>query len=110
MSKQFTHRNEGFICGNCGATVPDAQGTCRNHCTQCLCSLHVDVFPGDRASTCAGKMRPVDVFLQRGSLAGLVHECETCGYTGRNKLAPDDDRDAVMAVMASAATAKMKKR
>ena len=31
----------------------------RDHCPFCLCSLHLDVNPGDRASDCGGIMEPL---------------------------------------------------
>ena len=48
--------SEVFTCKNCGrVVVPEGAGsTHRNHCPNCLCSLHVDEEPGDRASSCGG--------------------------------------------------------
>lgn len=48
--------NEVFTCKNCGrVVVPEGAGsTHRNHCPNCLCSLHVDEEPGDRAPACGG--------------------------------------------------------
>lgn len=50
--------SEVFTCKNCGrVVVPEGAGsTHRNHCPNCLCSLHVDEEPGDRASACGGLM------------------------------------------------------
>lgn len=47
---------EGFPCKVCGRPVtPAGAGSDhRNHCPNCLSSLHVDVEPGDRASDCGG--------------------------------------------------------
>lgn len=93
--KNFIHNNEGFICKKCGKTVPPLPRGCRNHCTHCLYSLHVDNFvPGDRQSTCLHLMKPLR--LEPGSRKGhlgqdLVHECEQCGKQIKNILAEDDN-------------------
>ena len=95
----FTVMNEGFQCRNCGATVPPQKGSCRNHCTQCLHSLHVDAeYPGDRASTCHGLMKPIGL-TQSGKKGYIVlHECTKCGVKIRNKVAADDSMDVVIAL------------
>ena len=48
--------NETFVCKVCGRTVvPQGAGSDhRNHCPNCLSSLHVDIEPGDRAADCGG--------------------------------------------------------
>ena len=48
--------HDSFICRVCGRlVVPEGAGSGhRNHCPNCLHSLHVDVEPGDRASECGG--------------------------------------------------------
>lgn len=60
---QFTesyYRNhlcsEVFTCRVCGRkVVPGGAGSDhRNHCPNCLSSLHVDNEPGDRAADCGG--------------------------------------------------------
>ena len=88
----FTVRNEGFQCQKCGTTVPPQKGSCRNHCTECLYSLHVDeTYPGDRASTCLALMKPIGV-TQSGKKGWiLLHECTKCGVIIRNKMADDDN-------------------
>ena len=59
---------EGFTCKVCGRPVtPAGAGSDhRNHCPNCLSSLHVDVEPGDRASDCGGIMDPVAVWVRSG--------------------------------------------
>ena len=51
---------EAFTCKNCGRlVVPAGAGSDhRNHCPNCLYSLHVDIEPGDRESDCGGIMDP----------------------------------------------------
>lgn len=93
----FTVINEGFQCRNCGTLVPAQKGSCRNHCTECLHSLHVDAkYPGDRASPCKGLMKPIGI-TQSGKKGYIVlHECAKCGVKIRNKIAPDDNMNAVI--------------
>lgn len=91
--KRFTKNDSGFICKNCGAGVTPLGYTSRNHCPKCLCSLHLDVNPGDRASDCGGIMDPVtaEPDNKRGGFV-ITHKCRECGALRRNKAADDDDR------------------
>ncbi len=90
--------NEGFICENCGMQVPPAFKTCRNHCPQCLYSLHVDGdVPGDRASDCHGLMEPI-ALEQSSKGYMIVHRCTSCGITRRNQVLDDDAWDQVIAL------------
>lgn len=98
--------NNAFACDHCGAPVqPLRNGSVRNHCPACLHSKHVDVLPGDRASTCHGLMVPVGV-EQSGKKGWIVvHRCARCGYEGRNRAALDDpgqpdDWDVLVALSA----------
>lgn len=92
----FIRVRENFICGHCGVTVIGNGYT--NHCSACLWSRHVDVEPGDRAAHCGGLMRPVAVEIEKGETI-LTHRCEVCGHTKRNRLADNDNREVVYAVM-----------
>lgn len=90
--KNFLHRNEGFVCLQCGFENPPQEGSCRNHCTQCLYSRHVDdQTPGDRASTCKGLMEPIGLDVPKKGEQMIRHRCLTCGKEMRNKVAKDDD-------------------
>ena len=104
-SKRFQKNDSGFVCQNCGADVLPLGYTSRNHCPFCLCSLHVDVLPGDRANPCGGILRPIraDVDPKRGYV--LVHRCEKCGGISRNRAATDakiqpDDLELVIRLTA----------
>ncbi|GAA5501989.1 hypothetical protein Dxin01_01728 [Deinococcus xinjiangensis] len=96
--------NNAFTCEHCGADVlPLQNGSVRNHCPVCLHSKHVDIQPGDRASTCLGDMEPVG--LEQSGKKGwvILHRCTQCGFVGRNKAALDDpqqpdDWDAMIAL------------
>ena len=80
--------NRGFICINCGAAVRAlSNGSYRNHCPQCLCSLHVDTIPGDRESRCRGIMRAVALAYRGKTGWQLVHRCERCGAYAANRVA-----------------------
>ena len=83
--------NTGFICINCGATVlPLTNGSYRNHCPCCLCSLHIDCMPGDRANDCFGLMKPVGFRNHSKKGWQITHHCEKCGMKKVNRTAPDD--------------------
>ena len=100
MSRRFTVINESFICKNCGQNVnPHQGGSCRNHCSHCLVSLHVDVNPGDRAAGCEGLMKPIKIELKSGK--SIIHfECLKCGFQGKNKVAEDDNFGTQLSIMA----------
>ncbi|QDP97220.1 RNHCP domain-containing protein [Microlunatus elymi] len=83
--------NQPFMCAHCGERVDRLRnGSFRNHCADCLWSLHVDDRPGDRASTCGGLMAPVRLVQPRGKGLAIVHVCTVCGHESRNRLAVDD--------------------
>lgn len=87
--------NEIFVCTGCGKTVPLAQGTCRNHCSWCFTSLHVDGdIPGDRATHCHGVMLPTMYERKNGTIK-ICFQCLKCGKIHRNKKADDDDLSAL---------------
>ncbi|MGE3278224.1 MAG: RNHCP domain-containing protein [Candidatus Altimarinota bacterium] len=101
--KNFFHRNEGFVCLHCGAENPPQDGSCRNHCTRCLYSRHVDdEVPGDRASTCKALMSPAELDSNGKKGLMIVHQCVRCRKRMKNKVAEDDDRDAVIGLGLSA--------
>ena len=91
--------NTGFICTNCGSEIPPlTNGSYRNHCNNCLYSLHVDNVPGDRASNCLGLLYPVGIKYNGKKGYQIIHRCKKCGAEKTNRTAPDD-MDAVIALM-----------
>lgn len=90
VSKEDAH---GFICKHCGNSVSAAQaGTQhRNHCPQCLFSLHLDNHPGDRAAQCRGMMEPIGVWVRKGGEWAVIHRCHSCGTLSSNRIAADDN-------------------
>jgi hypothetical protein len=86
----FTKINESFACAHCGHAVPKSESTCRDHCSQCLYSLHVDVNPGDRAANCGGLLKPV-AWSQHKKKGYMIHYvCEKCGEKRVNKFLDHD--------------------
>ncbi len=84
---------ESFTCKVCGWLVtPEQAGTGhRNHCPNCLSSLHVDIEPGDRSSDCGSVMEPVAVWVRKGGEWAIVHRCRRCGALSSNRVAADDN-------------------
>lgn len=90
-TRKFTVRNESFRCIHCGTEVqPSAAGGCRNHCPNCFFSVHLDIFPGDRAADCHGILEPIRIEIHSKKGYMVVHRCQTCGHLTRNKLALED--------------------
>ena len=101
--------NDSFTCKVCGrlCTPQNAGSDHRNHCPNCLSSLHVDLEPGDRASDCGGIMdlvavwvrkggewairEPVAVWVRRGGEWAIIHRCKRCGALSSNRVAADDN-------------------
>ena len=97
----FITKNDGFVCEFCHEINPPAHATCRDHCRKCLLGKHVDAdSPGDRASGCQGKMLPIAVLPgTKKTDHVLLYKCVACGLERKNRAAPDDDLEAILAVM-----------
>jgi hypothetical protein len=106
------HTSEGFVCLYCRNIVSAEQaltgGHNRNHCPYCLSSRHLDLYQaGDRLSACRGRMQAIGLTLKhrpskyaaekQGELM-LIHQCEECGKVSINRIAADDDDEAIVAV------------
>ena len=79
--------NDTFTCKVCGrvCTPQNAGSDHRNHCPNCLSSLHVDEDPGDRVSDCGGIMEPVAVWYVRaasGPSSTAANAAESSAPTG----------------------------
>ena len=98
MSKVFTKNDNGFVCENCGKIVTPLGYTSRNHCPYCLCSLHVDVNPGDRQNTCLGLQKPIAIEQSNKKGYVIIYKCLKCGKITRNKSALDDDFNIILKV------------
>jgi len=98
---KFTMIDEDFICNNCGENVKALGYTARDHCPNCLTSLHIDNNPGDRANSCHGKLVPIGIELGKKDTKKIVYKCEKCGIIKRNKAANDDNMDLILEIMSN---------
>ena len=83
--------HDSFTCRVCGCDH-------RNHCPNCLHSLHVDVEPGDRASDCGGIMEPIAVWVRKNGEWAVIHRCRRCGGLSSNRVAADDNPMKLMSI------------
>ena len=86
-------RGARFVCAHCGReTAREGAGSAhRNHCPNCLRSLHLDDRPGDRSARCGGVMDPVAVWVRNGGEWAVIHRCRRCGTLRSNRIAADDN-------------------
>lgn len=96
--KNFTKNDEGFICINCGKKVEPLNYTSRDHCPYCLCSIHIDINPGDRLNNCLGILKPVDLEFTQNKGYVIVYKCSKCGKLHKNKVSKDDDKKVILKV------------
>ncbi len=104
--KLYDQRDHGrpaegpFTCTHCGRLVlPQGAGTQhRNHCPNCLYSLHLDVEPGDRAADCGGQMEPIAVWVRGKGEWAILHRCKRCGALSSNRVAADDHPLLLMSI------------
>lgn len=91
---------ESFTCKLCGRlmTPEGASSDHRNHCSNCLTSLHVDNEPGDRESDCGGLMEPVGVWVRKSGEWAIIHRCKRCGKLSSNRVAADDNPMKLMSI------------
>lgn len=89
-----------FTCKICGRLVtPGESGSDhRNHCPNCLSSLHLDDEPGDRAADCGGLMDPVAVWVRKNGEWAVIHRCRRCGVLHSNRVAADDNPMKLMSI------------
>lgn len=96
--KRFTMMDEEFICENCGKKVSKLNYTARDHCPFCLYSKHVDILPGDRANSCHGLLKPIDIEKFKNTYK-IIYQCEKCKQTHKNIMAIDDNYDEILEIM-----------
>lgn len=89
-----------FQCKVCGREVVpiNAGSEHRNHCPNCLASLHLDIEPGDREADCGGIMDPVAVWVRKGGEWAIIHRCRRCGGLSSNRVAADDNPMKLMSI------------
>jgi hypothetical protein len=93
------HRSDDFRCVGCRLEVSlDAPGSAhRNHCPNCLASLHVDHrTPGDRAADCRGRMEALSLTTRSDGEWMIIHQCLSCEGLSANRIAGDDNALALM--------------
>ena len=95
----FIKNDNGFVCQNCGEIVNPLGYTSRDHCPNCLCSIHVDIEPGDRQNTCKGLLVPIDAQTNGKKGYVITYKCEKCGENHKNKVAVDDNFDTILKIM-----------
>lgn len=93
-------QDETFTCKVCGKKVSLSEmgSRYRNHCPDCLSSVHLDIIPGDRKSTCKGIMEPVGVWVRKGGEWAIIHRCKECGALSSNRIASDDNPLKLMTI------------
>ena len=91
---------DSFTCKNCGWPIVSngAGSNHRNHCPNCLCSVHVDNKPGDRDSGCGATMDPIGAWVRKDGEWALIHRCRYCGSMSSNRIAADDNPMKLMAI------------
>ena len=91
---------ENFVCKSCGSLiVPNGAGSDhRNHCPNCLSSVHVDNLPGDRAANCSGIMEAIGVWVRKNGEWAIIHRCNRCGHLSSNRIAADDNPVKLMSI------------
>ena len=88
-------RDENFICVNCGKEVNKLNTTARDHCNNCLYSVHVDINPGDRKNPCKGLLEPIGIEKYRDTYK-IIYKCQLCGMIHKNIMASDDNMDKII--------------
>lgn len=93
--KRFNMKDESFVCKNCKNLVKKLEYSARDHCPNCLYSMHVDVNPGDRLNTCMGLLKPIGIEKYRDTYK-IIYKCLKCGEIHKNIMANDDNMDLII--------------
>ena len=93
--KRFNMKDESFICKNCKNLVKKLEYSARDHCPNCLYSMHVDINPGDRLNTCMGLLKPIGIEKYRDTYK-IIYKCLKCGEIHKNIMANDDNMDLII--------------
>lgn len=97
--KRFQMIDEEFVCQVCGMNVAPLGYTARDHCPNCLCSIHVDDNPGDRLCKCLGVLKPIGIEKGKKDELKIIYRCSKCGMIKKNKMANDDNFDLILKIM-----------
>lgn len=93
--KNFTMRDEDFICENCGNEVTKLGYTARDHCPHCLYSKHVDIMPGDRENNCKGLLEPIGIEKFKDTYK-IIYKCTKCNQYHKNIMSKDDNLEKII--------------
>ncbi len=97
--KKFKMIDESFACEVCGKKIEKLNYTARDHCNYCLCSKHLDVFPGDRKANCGGILEPIEIEKSSKDKLKIVYKCNKCGAIKKNVVADDDNFEKILEIM-----------
>ena len=95
--KKFVKNDEEFICINCGTKVKPLKYSSRDHCPNCLYSIHIDINPGDRLNTCNGILKPIGIEKYK-KIYKILYKCEKCNAEHKNIMAKDDNMDEIIKI------------
>ena len=95
----FVKNDNEFVCINCGKKVEKLKYTSRDHCNECLYSIHVDIFPGDRKNECGGTLVPINIIETSKKGKVILYKCSKCGSQVRNIVAQDDNIDTIYKII-----------
>lgn len=93
--KKFNMIDEEFICENCKKTVQKLHYTARDHCPYCLYSKHLDINPGDRANSCQGLLKPIEIEKYKNTYK-IIYKCTKCNQIHKNRMANDDNFNLII--------------
>ena len=96
--KKFAKNDSGFQCLHCGVDVPSLKVSSRDHCTQCLHGLHIDINPGDRANNCHGNLVPKSITHDTRKGYVIHYVCVKCSASINNKAAEDDNFEEILKI------------
>ena len=94
----FVKNDNQFVCVNCGSHVEKLGYTSRDHCNNCLYSLHVDITPGDRQNQCGGLLKPINVLNTKKGMQ-IEYRCTKCGQVVKNIVAKDDNKEEILKII-----------
>lgn len=93
--KKFNMIDDEFTCEHCHQKISKLNYSARDHCNHCLYSKHVDINPGDRASTCHGLLVPTGIEKFKDTYK-IIYKCDKCGIEHKNIMANDDSMDEII--------------
>jgi len=56
-------------------------------------------MPGDRKSTCGGRMKPIGLKQRSDGEIMIIHECLSCGKISPNRIAGDDIPETIISLL-----------